>query len=123
MIEIVPYSPHHQDGVVILPIQSDEFGIPVTLADQPDLLDIPGFYQRGVGKKVSKRYISERRRAFSLLIVSMKRTDLSRSRSLRYMPPSPLWRSTPNSMCVNFEHPTKLCMQRMKNAHLKAGVI
>ena len=51
MVEIVPFSQHHRDGVVsvILPIQQEEFGIPVTLADQPDLLDIPGFYQRRSG--------------------------------------------------------------------------
>ena len=51
MIEVVPFLPAHADGVVslILPIQQSEFGIPVTLADQPDLLDIPGFYQRGAG--------------------------------------------------------------------------
>lgn len=30
---------------LILPIQREEFGVPVTLADQPDLLDIAGFYQ------------------------------------------------------------------------------
>jgi N-acetylglutamate synthase-like GNAT family acetyltransferase len=34
---------------VILPIQQSEFGIPITLAAQPDLLDIPGFYQRANG--------------------------------------------------------------------------
>jgi N-acetylglutamate synthase-like GNAT family acetyltransferase len=51
MIEIAQYSQGHQEGVVsvILPVQQEEFGIPVTLADQPDLLDIPNFYQRGVG--------------------------------------------------------------------------
>jgi hypothetical protein len=51
MIEIVPFSKHHQSGVVdvILPIQQSEFGIPITLDAQPDLLDIPGFYQKGIG--------------------------------------------------------------------------
>ncbi len=51
MIEILPYSPGHQAGVVsvIVPIQQQEFSIPVTLGEQPDLLDIPGFYQRGGG--------------------------------------------------------------------------
>ena len=50
-VDIVPFAPQHQDGVVavILPIQRDEFGIPITLADQPDLEDIPGFYRRGAG--------------------------------------------------------------------------
>lgn len=29
---------------LILPIQRVEFGVPITIADQPDLLDIDGFY-------------------------------------------------------------------------------
>jgi N-acetylglutamate synthase-like GNAT family acetyltransferase len=51
MIEIVPFSRHHLSGVVdvILPIQQLEFNIPITLDDQPDLLDVPGFYQKGSG--------------------------------------------------------------------------
>jgi len=51
MIAIVPYSAEHQAGVidVILPIQQSEFGFAITLEDQPDLRDIPGFYQRGAG--------------------------------------------------------------------------
>lgn len=51
MTEVVPFSTEHQAGVidVILPIQQSEFGISITLADQPDLRDIPGFYQRGFG--------------------------------------------------------------------------
>ncbi|WP_206598641.1 hypothetical protein [Rufibacter ruber] len=33
---------------IILPIQQLEFGVPITLADQPHLLDIEGFYiQKG----------------------------------------------------------------------------
>lgn len=51
MIQIVPFSEHHLSGVVnvILPIQQSEFSIPITLEAQPDLLDIPGFYQKGSG--------------------------------------------------------------------------
>ncbi|MGD9368185.1 MAG: GNAT family N-acetyltransferase [Desulfobacteraceae bacterium] len=51
MIEITPYSEHHLSGVVdvILPIQQSEFSIPITIAAQPDLIDIPGFYQKGSG--------------------------------------------------------------------------
>ena len=51
MIEVVPFSTEHRAGVidVILPIQQSEFGIPITLEDQPDLRDIPGFYRRGSG--------------------------------------------------------------------------
>ena len=51
MIKIVPFSEQHRSGVaaVILPVQQVEFGIPITLEEQPDLLDIPGFYQKGTG--------------------------------------------------------------------------
>jgi len=51
MIEIHPFSPEHAAGVVdvILPIQQQEFDIPITLEGQPDLKDIPGFYQQGNG--------------------------------------------------------------------------
>lgn len=34
---------------LILSIQRREFGIAITLADQPDLLDVPGFYLGGRG--------------------------------------------------------------------------
>jgi N-acetylglutamate synthase-like GNAT family acetyltransferase len=34
---------------VILPIQRAEFGFDIAVDDQPDLLDIPGFYQSGTG--------------------------------------------------------------------------
>lgn len=51
MIQILPFSPVHASGVisVILPIQQSEFEIPITLEAQPDLQDIPGFYQNGIG--------------------------------------------------------------------------
>jgi len=51
MIQIARYADDHRHGVldVILPIQQSEFGIPITLRDQPDLLDVPAFYRRGVG--------------------------------------------------------------------------
>jgi hypothetical protein len=51
MIDIVPFSKYHIEGVVdvILPIPQSEFGIPITLEAPPDLLDIPGFYQKGKG--------------------------------------------------------------------------
>jgi N-acetylglutamate synthase-like GNAT family acetyltransferase len=50
-VEIVAFTPRDQAGVVgvVLPIQQEEFGIPITLDAQPDLLDIPGFYQHGAG--------------------------------------------------------------------------
>ena len=51
MIEISPFVPRHAQGVVdvILPIQRLEFEIPISLEAQPDLQDIPGFYQKGLG--------------------------------------------------------------------------
>lgn len=51
MIRIQTFRPEYSDGVVnvILLIQQKEFGIPITLDAQPDLHDIPGFYQHGDG--------------------------------------------------------------------------
>lgn len=50
-IEITEYTQPHQDGVVavILPIQQQEFEIPITLEAQPDLRDIERFYQKDDG--------------------------------------------------------------------------
>lgn len=50
-IRIEPFALRHQAGVidVILPIQQQEFGVKISLNDQPDLLDIAAFYQRGCG--------------------------------------------------------------------------
>jgi N-acetylglutamate synthase-like GNAT family acetyltransferase len=51
VIQIVPFSSQHVEamGALIVGIQRDEFKIPITLEDQPDLRDIPAFYQQGVG--------------------------------------------------------------------------
>jgi N-acetylglutamate synthase-like GNAT family acetyltransferase len=51
VIEIVPFAAAHQAGVldVILPIQQTEFDLPITLADQPDLVDVPRCYRNGHG--------------------------------------------------------------------------
>lgn len=50
-IEILRYSDRHIDGVrdLIVPIQRAEFGIAITYDEQPDLRDIPGYYQSGKG--------------------------------------------------------------------------
>jgi N-acetylglutamate synthase-like GNAT family acetyltransferase len=50
-LEISPFPAASGEAVIalILPIQQEEFGIAVTLDDQPDLLDIAAFYQRGNG--------------------------------------------------------------------------
>lgn len=51
MVLVRPFEPRDAAGVVdlILPIQRDEFGFDVTLDDQPDLKDVPGFYGSGGG--------------------------------------------------------------------------
>ena len=52
MLFVETYSDAHRDSVaaLITGIQQQEFGVPITLADQPDLLDVPGFYQQGSGQ-------------------------------------------------------------------------
>ncbi len=51
MIKISTYHPQYQVQVVelILKIQQQEFDVSITLEDQPDLLNIPNFYQQGNG--------------------------------------------------------------------------
>ena len=51
MIQIVPFAlpQEEQVGALIVGIQRDEFQIAITLEDQPDLQDIPAFYQQGAG--------------------------------------------------------------------------
>ena len=50
-LTIRPYEKRDQDHVneMILWSQNVEFGVPVTIADQPDLLDVAGVYQQGAG--------------------------------------------------------------------------
>lgn len=50
-IQIVTYQSQYQAAIVklILNIQQQEFGLPITLKDQRDLLDIPSYYQQGNG--------------------------------------------------------------------------
>lgn len=49
MVLVRAYEPQDAQAVaaVILPIQQVEFGIPITLEDQPDLSNVEQFYQRG----------------------------------------------------------------------------
>ena len=51
MVDVVPYTLALQDEVIelILTIQQLEFGFKITAEDQPDLLDVEGFYQSGAG--------------------------------------------------------------------------
>ncbi|MFJ3486881.1 GNAT family N-acetyltransferase [Pseudomonas sp. NPDC090202] len=50
-IRIDRYAPGDEQGIVdlIVPIQREEFGIAITAQDQPDLMQIPAFYQVGTG--------------------------------------------------------------------------
>ncbi|ALM85806.1 GNAT family N-acetyltransferase [Bordetella sp. N] len=50
-IDVRRYRPADKQGVIdtILPIQREEFGIPITAEDQPDLATIEAFYQTGKG--------------------------------------------------------------------------
>lgn len=50
-VEIKPYIDTYKDQIIqlILEIQSQEFGLPLTIKDQPDLEQIPQLYQKGHG--------------------------------------------------------------------------
>lgn len=50
-ISIQSWSPAFQQEVIdlILSIQQHEFAVAITLEDQPDLKDVPGFYRKGAG--------------------------------------------------------------------------
>jgi N-acetylglutamate synthase-like GNAT family acetyltransferase len=51
-VHIRPYDGSFRSAVaeLIVPIQQQEFGIPITYEEQPDLADIEGFYQVGGGE-------------------------------------------------------------------------
>jgi N-acetylglutamate synthase-like GNAT family acetyltransferase len=51
MVRIVPFEAKHQTQVIelILAIQRHEYGIDITANEQPDLLDIEGFYSQRKG--------------------------------------------------------------------------
>jgi GNAT superfamily N-acetyltransferase len=51
IIAIEPYSDAYKKGVrdLILDIQQKEFQVDIDIERQPDLLDIPGFYQKNKG--------------------------------------------------------------------------
>lgn len=50
-IDVRPFDLHDAPAVVdlVLGIQTAEFGLPISAADQPDLLDVPGHYLRRGG--------------------------------------------------------------------------
>ncbi len=49
--QIRPYEERDREKIIqlILPIQQQEFGVPITIADQPDLQNISTFYQQAGG--------------------------------------------------------------------------
>jgi len=51
MIQISHYEPTYQQPIIdlILDIQQNEFNVPITLEDQPDLLIVPDFYCQNAG--------------------------------------------------------------------------
>jgi putative acetyltransferase len=51
MITIQPFENQDTNHIVdlILTIQQKEFNVPITIDEQPDLLDIPNFYQQNKG--------------------------------------------------------------------------
>jgi len=48
---IAVYTGNYKQSIIdlILPIQTEEFNVAITAADQPDLQDIPGYYQQDAG--------------------------------------------------------------------------
>lgn len=48
---ITAYTNDYKQSIIdlILPIQTEEFNVAITAGDQPDLQDIPGYYQQGAG--------------------------------------------------------------------------
>jgi N-acetylglutamate synthase-like GNAT family acetyltransferase len=50
-IIIQPFKKEYEQALIkfIVGIQRNEFGIPITASDQPDLIDIPNFYQNKNG--------------------------------------------------------------------------
>src|SRR5512143_2859612 len=51
MFKIVPFNSSHADHVqgLVLKIQREEFGFPITLEDQPDLQAVDKFFRNGKG--------------------------------------------------------------------------
>ncbi|HEV8513153.1 MAG TPA: GNAT family N-acetyltransferase [Cyclobacteriaceae bacterium] len=48
---VVEYEDSYRDAIIdlILPIQQNEFNVPATIKDQPDLLNISSFYKKSKG--------------------------------------------------------------------------
>lgn len=96
MITIVPCASEHQSGVLdlILPIQQLEFGVPITLEEQPDLLDIPNVYQRGSGNFWVALHDDE-------VIGTIALIDIGNGQAaLRKMFVKPAWRGAPHHVAA-----------------------
>ncbi len=75
---IAPYSDSctHEVAALILEIQKDEFGIPINLEMQPDLLAIPGYYQVHNGNFWIARYANKVIGTIALLDIGNARAAL-----------------------------------------------
>lgn len=77
-LEILPFRPELQQQVVdlIVEIQRDEFGIPITAEQQPDLMQIQRFYQVGDGNFWVARAGSDVVGTISLLDIGARQAAL-----------------------------------------------
>ena len=68
-IEVYTYSGSYQQPIIdlILNIQQNEFGVPVTLEAQPDLKSISSFYQKAIELSYLPEYIMFVRSSFEVI--------------------------------------------------------
>lgn len=77
-VSVQHYVDEYRDQVIdlILPIQREEFGIKVTIDDQPDLKNIPNYYQTGLGNFWVALYAGNVVGTIALLDIGEKRLAL-----------------------------------------------
>lgn len=77
-ISISPFQHDDADGLIklVLPIQQAEFGIAITLEDQPDLLDTATFFQHGAGNLWVAKTGNEVIGSIGLLDIGQRQTAL-----------------------------------------------
>lgn len=75
---IKEYSAQYRDEIInlILDIQQNEFSIQIQKEDQPDLSDIPGYYQKGAGNFWIALYNSQVVGTISLLDIGNQQVAL-----------------------------------------------